>query len=94
MDEKYLALPVQPNNENTYILGRIGAYNIVIACLPYGMIGNNSTATVANNIVYSFKSIKIRLMVSISSGTPREETDIRFSDIIISKPASIYSGVV
>jgi hypothetical protein len=58
------------------------------------MIGNNSAVIIANNIVYSFKSIKIRLIVSISSNIPREEINIRFNNIVISKPASIYSGVV
>ncbi|KAK9485193.1 hypothetical protein V1527DRAFT_452484 [Lipomyces starkeyi] len=34
MDEVYEDLPVQPNDHNAYILGRIGNHNIVIACLP------------------------------------------------------------
>ena len=94
LDEKHLALPVQPNDENTYILGRVGAHNIVIACLPYGMTGNNSAATVANDMTRSFKSIKIRLMVGIGGGAPGEETDIRLGDVVVSKPTGIHGGVV
>lgn len=94
LDEKHLALPVQPNDENTYILGRIGTHNIVIACLPYGITGNNSAATVANDMARSFKSMKIRLMVGIGGGAPGEETDIRLGDVVVSKPTGIHGGVV
>ena len=94
LDEKHPTLPVQPNDENTYILGRIGAHNIIIACLPYGMTGNNSAATVANDMARSFKSIKIRLMVGIGGGAPGEEMDIRLGDVVVSKPTGIHGGVV
>lgn len=94
LDEKHPTLPVQLNDENTYILGRIGAHNIIIACLPYGMTGNNSAATVANDMARSFKSIKIRLMVGIGGGAPGGETDIRLGDVVVSKPTGIHGGVV
>ncbi|OCL03455.1 purine and uridine phosphorylase [Glonium stellatum] len=94
LDEEHQALPRQPNDENTYILGRISAHNVVIACLPHGITGNNSAATVANDMARSFKSIRIRLMVGIGGGAPGEEADIRLGDVVVSKPTGIHGGVV
>lgn len=37
-------------DNNTYILGSIGRHNIGIACLPKGVYGTNSAATVATRI--------------------------------------------
>jgi hypothetical protein len=45
LDEVYKDLPVLPHDDNTYILGRIGKHNVVIAGLPNGKYGN-TTATV------------------------------------------------
>jgi len=33
LDDIHEDLPIQPNDRNTYTLGKIGAHNIVAACL-------------------------------------------------------------
>src|SRR5437016_566745 len=42
LDEIHADLKTHPNDNNTYILGRIGEHNIVIACLPLGVYGTTS----------------------------------------------------
>ena len=49
LDEDYPRLKKENGDENDYTLGRIGAHNVAIACLPTGSMGNGPTAIVANN---------------------------------------------
>ncbi|KAK0730086.1 hypothetical protein B0H67DRAFT_596337 [Lasiosphaeris hirsuta] len=46
MDAIHPILPKPPGDPNNYTLGSVGKHNIVIACVPKGQIGTNSTATV------------------------------------------------
>ncbi|EED11950.1 ankyrin repeat-containing protein, putative [Talaromyces stipitatus ATCC 10500] len=72
LDEEYLILPAtDPQDANTYLLGRIGDHNVVIACLPAEMTGKVSAATVATDMIRSFPSIRFGLMVGIGGGAPR-----------------------
>src|SRR5436190_5971587 len=70
LDEEHPALPRPPQDNNTYTLGRIGGHNVVIACLPAGQTGNNSAATVASQMRYSFMSIRFGLMVGLEEASP------------------------
>ncbi|KAL0939532.1 uncharacterized protein CTRU02_206142 [Colletotrichum truncatum] len=72
-----------PSDENTYVLGAICGHNVVIVCLPHGQYGTNSAAVVAKDMLRSFPSIKIGLMVGIGGGVPRT-SDIRLGDIVVS----------
>jgi len=47
LDQRHPNLPKPRDDPNAYTLGSIGGYNIVIACLPMGKIGNNPAATAA-----------------------------------------------
>ena len=91
LDRKHPPLPKPPNDHNTYTLGSIGNHNIVIACLPFGGIGNNSSATVATRMVATFPSIKFGLMVGIGGGIPPK---VRLGDVVVSTPTHEFSGVV
>ncbi|GAM38758.1 hypothetical protein TCE0_033f09754 [Talaromyces pinophilus] len=91
LDEKHADLSKQQNDPNVYTLGRAGRHNVVIACLPMGMIGNNKAANVAAHMVSTFPSIKFGLMVGIGGGVP---PNVRLGDVVVSKPVSEYSGVV
>ncbi|KAL4806547.1 hypothetical protein BDV18DRAFT_152048 [Aspergillus unguis] len=84
-------LPKRPNDHNTYTLGSIGAHNIVLACLPKGEYGTNSAATAAAQMVASFPSIKVGLMVGIGGGLPSK---VRLGDVVVSVPVDQYPGVV
>jgi nucleoside phosphorylase len=80
-------------DENLYTLGSIRGHNVAIVCLPAGRIGNNPAATVATQMLATFKSIRFGLMVGIGGGVPSVE-DIRLGDVVVSQPFGRYSGVV
>lgn len=82
------------NDNNDYLLGSIDAHGVVIAGLPAGDYGTNSAATVATQMLSTFPSIKIGLMVGIGGGVPSEDVDIRLGDVVISKPGGGFGGVV
>jgi nucleoside phosphorylase len=94
LDEEHAPLPLYPHDNNTYTLGRIGKHNVVIACLPAGQMGNNSTATVASEMRYSFGAIRFVLMVGIGGGVPSREHDIRLGDVVVSNPGKRDGGVI
>lgn len=94
MDERHSSLPTNPNDDNTYILGRIHDHNIIIACLPSGIYGTTSAATSAAQIQFTFRSIRCGLMVGIGGGVPSKKADIRLGDVVVSKPMGGFGGVV
>lgn len=71
LDEEHPVLQAaDPNDFNSYLLGRIGDHNVVIACLPAGQTGKVPAATVAKDMVRSFPAIRFGLMVGIGGGAP------------------------
>jgi len=94
LDEIHGDLHRRQNDSNTYIFGSLGAHNVVIACLPYGVYGTTSAATVATQMLASFPSIRFGIMVGIGGGVPGGDTDIRLGDIVVSKPTGTFGGVV
>ena len=91
LDETHVSLPQAATDSNNYTLGRIGVHNAVIACLPAGIIGNNSAATVAAQVRSTFTSLRFGLMVGIGGGVPSEENDIRLGDVVVSQPVDSSS---
>jgi nucleoside phosphorylase len=94
LDERHNPLQQDRSDHNTYVLGRIGVHNVVLACLPSGVIGTISAARVAMQMLSSFKWLKFGLMVGIGGGVPSEENDIRLGDIVVSKPTETFGGVI
>lgn len=95
LDEKHDApanIPV--NDNNTYTLGSIGNHNIVIAALPHWQYGLVTAATVARDLVRSFPSVRLGLMVGIGGGAPSSRHDIRLGDIVVSSPGYGSGGVL
>lgn len=84
-------LPLQPGDTNHYTLGHIGPHNIVIACLP--QYGTTPAAVLATHLLYTFRKIRIRLMVGIGGGAPTEQ-DIRLGDVVVSRPTRQFGGVI
>ncbi|KAK4461353.1 nucleoside phosphorylase domain-containing protein, partial [Cladorrhinum samala] len=84
-DERHgQAEDLDPGDTNTYQFGQIGPHKIVIACL--GTYGTSSATEVATNMVRSFRSLTIRLMVGIAGGVPSKVHDIRLGDVVVSRP--------
>jgi nucleoside phosphorylase len=94
LDEHHNPLQQNSRDHNTYTLGRIGRHNIVLACLPTGVIGTLSAARVANQMLQTFEGIRFGLMVGIGGGVPSEENDIRLGDVVVSKPTRQSGGVI
>jgi nucleoside phosphorylase len=94
LDEIHSDLKNHPNDNNTYVLGRISGHNIVIACLPEGEYGISPVATVASQMQVSFRSVRFYLMVGIGGGVPSEKADIRLGDVVVGIPTSKHGGVV
>lgn len=84
-------LPV--NDDNDYVLGRIGKHNVVIVVLPEGEYGIASAAAVAKDMLRSFSSIRIGLMVGVGGGAPSSKHDIRLGDVVVSSPSHGKGGV-
>ncbi|PVH69387.1 purine and uridine phosphorylase [Cadophora sp. DSE1049] len=71
LDDEHPVLPAADSKDtNAYLLGRIGSHNVVIACLPAEMTGKVSAATVAKDMVRSFKAVRFGLLVGIGGGAP------------------------
>ena len=49
----------------------------MVACLPKGKYGLTSVASVAKDMLRSFPSIRIGLMVGIAGGAPSKMHDVR-----------------
>ncbi|KAL5095410.1 hypothetical protein Trisim1_000188 [Trichoderma cf. simile WF8] len=91
LDERHEDLVNPSNDQNAYTLGSIGKHKVVIAGLPKGRYGNNSSATVATRMISTFPNIRVGLMVGIGGGIP-EKT--RLGDVVISCPSGTEPGVV
>ncbi|KAJ4865428.1 phosphorylase superfamily domain-containing protein [Trichoderma breve] len=82
LDRVHPSLPSNAKDSNSYILGNVGRHNIVVACLPANHYGTNSAAVVANNLIRTFPSIGIGLMVGIGGGVPGS-VDVRLGDVVV-----------
>ncbi|KAN0070706.1 hypothetical protein V8E54_010871 [Elaphomyces granulatus] len=94
LDNIHPQLSQPPGDDNAYTLGEISGHNIVVACLPSGMYGVISAATVAAHMRITFPSICFGLMVGIGGGVPSTKNDIRLGDVVVSKPTDGFGGVV
>ncbi|KAF3150493.1 hypothetical protein TWF594_009137 [Orbilia oligospora] len=99
LDEQHQQLPTNENDDNTYILGRVGKHNVVIA--RPAQYGTNSAANTAANMIRTFQSLRFVLMVGIGGGAPgppvSEDSrgeDIRLGDIVVGFPKDSHSGVL
>jgi nucleoside phosphorylase len=92
--EEFRSQTTQDNN--SYVLGQIHGHHVVIACLPAGLYGTVSAATVAANMLRTFIGIRFGLMVGIGGGIPNSNSgvDIRLGDVVVSQPDGTHGGVV
>jgi nucleoside phosphorylase len=86
LDEEHEDLEHDENDNNLYSLGSISDHNIVVVCLPAGLISNNPAAVVATQMKATFRSVRFGLMVGIGGGVLNTESDIRLGDMIVSQP--------
>ncbi|KAL2824396.1 nucleoside phosphorylase domain-containing protein [Aspergillus cavernicola] len=94
LDETHNPLQQPLTDHNAYTLGRVGSHNVVIACLPSGVYGSTSSATVLAHMLPTFPSLRFGLMVGIGGGAPSKHADIRLGDVVVSMPAPTSGGVI
>ncbi|KAE9581567.1 Vegetative incompatibility protein [Colletotrichum fructicola] len=95
LDQIHPDLPQQdPADHNNYILGQIQGHNVVIACLPAGIYGTITAATVAKDLLRTFKSVRFGLLVGIGGGAPSRTNDIRLGDVVVSQPTGTSGGTI
>jgi nucleoside phosphorylase len=94
LDKIHDPLPQSSTDYNAYTLGEMSGHNVVIACLPSGVYGTVSAATVMTNTLRTFKSLRFALMVGIGGGVPNKHSDIRLGDVVVGIPNGTSSGVI
>ncbi|ERF75648.1 hypothetical protein EPUS_08801 [Endocarpon pusillum Z07020] len=86
LDEEHgVFLDKDAQDHNTYFVGRVHNHNVVIASLPAGVDGTTAAASVATDMVRTFKGLRFGLM---------EGYDIRLGDVVVSQPTDTTGGVV
>lgn len=94
LDEKHnRPTELDPNDSNSYELGKISGHYVAIACLPAGEHGIAAAASAATNLLRSFPNIRFGLMVGTGGGAPTSHHDIRLGDIVVSTPGDGIGGV-
>lgn len=93
LDEEHGRVEKLTGDDNVYSFGKIGEHNVVVACLPAGVMGKVSAAAVAKDMMRSFP-IKVGLLVGIGGGVWSEKTDVRLGDVVVSQPDGRHGGVV
>ncbi|KAI8235815.1 hypothetical protein K4K54_005258 [Colletotrichum sp. SAR 10_86] len=93
LDERH-QVPSEVSDSNSYVTGRIGKHNVVIAVMPQNEYGTVTAATTAKDMVRSFPQIRLGLMVGIGGGAPSKEHDIRLGDVVVSSRGKGVGGVI
>src|SRR5271163_1143262 len=76
LDEEHEKIESQDAfDHNNYVLGRVHTHNVVIACLPAQVYGNNAAAIVAN-MWRTFTGLRFGLMVGIGGGISNLEKKV------------------
>ncbi|KAK6814557.1 hypothetical protein RU639_009428 [Aspergillus parasiticus] len=94
LERTHESLPQPQADQNSYSLGEMSGHNIVLVCLPSGVYGTTSAATVLSQMLSTFSSIKVGLMVGIGGGVPSGSVDIRLGDVVVSMPSGSSGGVI
>ncbi|PYI07298.1 nucleoside phosphorylase [Aspergillus sclerotiicarbonarius CBS 121057] len=97
MDEEHGEPQTPPAgaDNNSYFLGSMGKFKIVVACLPLHQSGPSVALAAAKEMLFTFPKIRVGLLVGIGAGIPdiNNDLDIRLGDVVIgSSPKS--GGVV
>jgi len=111
LDKKHLLLLVADlGDTNVYLLGRIGSYNVVIACLLAETTSIISATIVAKDIICSFFMIGFGLMVSIigkvlgfsfnskidndKDKSLSDRKDIRLGDVVVNLHLKDFNTII
>lgn len=94
LDRVHDNLPTDQDSDgnNNYILGNLQGHNVVV---EYPKVyGKSSLADVTAQLHASYPSVQFNLMVGIAGGVPDTKDDVRLGDVVVSKSAAGWSGVL
>lgn len=92
LDEEHERLQPGENDDNSYLLGRMGNHNVVISFPGAGGYGMNAAAQTVTNMVRTFRNIRFGLLVGVGGGAPKPPhpddplRDILLGDVVVSDP--------
>ncbi|KAK6332584.1 SH3 and multiple ankyrin repeat domains protein 2 [Orbilia blumenaviensis] len=86
LDEQHESLPLHEEDQNEYILGRIGQHNVIVVGPPRGTQGKATMASTVSQIRFTFRNVRIGLLVGIGGGVPQPGHDIRLGDVVVGAP--------
>ncbi|KAK2758411.1 nacht and ankyrin domain protein [Colletotrichum kahawae] len=94
LDERH-QLPSDVSDSNSYVTGRIGKHNVVVAVMPQNEYRIATATTIAKDMVRSFPQVRLGLIVGIGGGgAPSQEHDIRLGDVVVSSRGKGTGGVI
>lgn len=70
LDKIHSPMPKQSADPNAYEVGELNGHYIAIACLPAGVYGTVSAATVVSRMRLTFPRLQYGLIVGIGGGVP------------------------
>lgn len=99
LDEEYgVVMEKDSRDKNAYYTGRIHRHHVVIAGLSAGVDGIAAAAQVAHDMLWTFKNVKVGLLVGIGGGVPHLDAHEQFlpqlGDVVVSQPTKLNGGVV
>ncbi|KAB8360911.1 hypothetical protein FH972_024644 [Carpinus fangiana] len=83
-----------PTDQNIYKWGKIGKHNVVMASLPAGRYGIGAAASVAKDMLRSYRSLRMNLLVGIGGGVRSKKTEMDLGDVVVSMPTETFGGVI
>ncbi|RAK90216.1 hypothetical protein BO79DRAFT_208463 [Aspergillus costaricaensis CBS 115574] len=88
-------MPPSKADSNSYLLGSIGKFKVVVACLPLDQLGAASAAICAKEMLFTFPKIR-GLLVGIGAGIPGvgDSPDIHLGDVVVSSSKESRGVVV
>lgn len=92
LDEEYTT--VRGENFPSYVLGRIGSHNVVIANPSSEAFLMKSASAMATDMRFKFPNIRFGLSVGTGLGFPTPSRDIHLGDIVVGTPSHFHSGVI
>jgi hypothetical protein len=91
LDEQHRALPARSKDNNMFVLGRVGDHNVVIVCLLSQTTGTASAASVSQQKLATFESIRFGLMVGIGAAhSPAGQPAFFSMDTIMSMVLDLF----
>jgi len=87
LDEEHESVPLALGDSNEYTLGRIGKHNVAIVGPARGAQGKVVIVDVVGCIRWTFRNMKLGLLVGIGGGVPHlPKQDVRLGDVVVGAP--------